>query len=157
MEKPEKSAERKIIRLAETNLDGRKKVEVAIRSIKGVGFMFSNAVASACGLRGKILGDLSETEIKKLEEAVMHPEKLNLRAWIFNRRADPVSGENRHLVASQLEFTTKFDINEMKKLKTYRGIRHILGLPVRGQRTRSSFRKGRTVGVSRKKSVQEKK
>jgi len=148
---PEKSSEGKIIRLAETNLDGGKRVEVALRSIKGVSFMYSNAVAKACGFFGKKLQDLSESDLKKLEDALSNPQSVGIPSWLYNRRRDPKTGEDFHNVASQLEFTTKIDINELKKIKCYRGVRHILGLPVRGQRTRSSFRKGRTVGVSRKK------
>ena len=57
---------------------------------------------------------------------------------------------NNGAVPIALETAKKFDIQRMVDLKTYKGIRHMLGLPVRGQRTRSSFRKGRVVGVVRK-------
>ncbi|MEM5812253.1 MAG: 30S ribosomal protein S13 [Candidatus Aenigmatarchaeota archaeon] len=140
-----------IIRIAETNLDGRKNVEVAIRRISGISFMLSNAIARRCGFYGKRLSELSESEIKILEDCIINPEKFGIPAWMFNRRKEPTTGKDRHLIASQLEFTHKMDINELKKMKCYRGIRHIQGLPVRGQRTRSSFRKGKTVGVKRKK------
>jgi small subunit ribosomal protein S13 len=46
------------------------------------------------------------------------------------------------------------DIKNLRKMKCYRGVRHSLGLPVRGQKTRSNFRKGKTVGV-RKKGIQQ--
>ncbi len=141
----------KIVRLAETNVDGTKSVEVAMRSVRGISFMLSNAIAEKSGFRGRKLGSLSESELSSLEQMIMHPEKAGLPQWLYNRRRDPETGDNRHIVASVLELTTKKDINEMKKLKSYRGIRHIHHLPVRGQRTRGSFRRGRTVGVSRKK------
>ena len=49
------------------------------------------------------------------------------------------------------------DIDKLKKIRCYRGVRHMQGLPVRGQRTRSSFRKsGKTVGVSREKAARTK-
>jgi small subunit ribosomal protein S13 len=142
-----------IIRIAETNLDGRKSVETAIRNVRGISFMLSNAITGNLGFHGKKLSQLSESELKKLEEAVMNPETVGVPSWMLNRRKEPVSGKDRHLVASQLEFTKKMDINELKKLKCYRGVRHISGLPVRGQRTRSSFRKGKTMGVKRKKEI----
>ena len=140
-----------IIRLAETNLDATKPVKAAIRRIRGVGFMFSNAVANVCSFGDKRLGDLSDHELKTLEDIIMNPEKFNIPLWMYNRKKDPVDGKNKHLIASQLELTTKMDINAMKKLKTYKGVRHAIGLPVRGQRTRGSFRKGKVVGVSRSK------
>ncbi len=73
---------------------------------------------------------------------------------MVNRQKDPYSGDNIHLVGPDLELMNREDINLQKKLKSYTGVRHALGLPVRGQRTRTSFRKGTTIGVSRKKAVQ---
>ncbi len=142
---------KQIIRLAETNLDGEKPVRTAIRSIRGVSFMLSNAIASVTGFGDKNLGQLSGEEYKRLEDVIANPEKHNIPVWLLNRRADPMTGEDRHLTVSKLEFAHKMDINEMKKLKTYKGVRHAVGLTVRGQRTRSSFRRGSIVGVKRKK------
>jgi small subunit ribosomal protein S13 len=150
-----------IIRIAETNIDGTKPVNVAIRRIRGVSFMLSNAIAKSLKLEGKKLGELSEEEQKKLENVITNLDKLNLPAWMLNRRKDLETGSSSHIVASKLQFTQKMDINLMRKLKTYKGVRHAGGLPVRGQRTRSSFRRGAIVGVKRKqlpaKAANEKK
>ncbi len=140
-----------IIRLVETNLDGKKVVGSAIRSIPGVSFMFSNAIVKLGGFKGKKIGELSEEEMKKLESMLTNPSKYNIPRWLFNRRNEPATAEDKHLTASTLDFTMKMDINEMKKMKTYKGQRHAVGLPVRGQKTRSSFRHGKSVGVSRTK------
>jgi len=141
-----------IIRIAETDLDGNRPVKTGILSVRGVSFMFANAVANATGLGNKKIADLTEEEKKRLEDAIYHPEKYNIPVWLFNRRYEPATGANKHLIGSQLQLTQKMDIGEMRKLKTYKGIRHSLGLPVRGQRTRSSFRsKGVTVGVKKQK------
>ncbi len=139
-----------IIRLVETNLDGGKPVRVAIRRIRGISFMFSNAVSTISGFGDKRLGELSEQEMQRLEEIIMNPDKFGIPAWLYNRKRDPITGKDKHLAVSKLELTQRMDINEMKKMKSYRGVRHILGLPVRGQRT-GSARGGRTVGVSKKK------
>ncbi|MFH1294567.1 MAG: 30S ribosomal protein S13 [Candidatus Aenigmatarchaeota archaeon] len=146
-----------IIRLAETNLDGNKPVKAAIRRVPGIGFMTANIITKKLNLEGKTLGELSDADQKKLEEAIMNTDKLEMPVWMLNRRKDPETGEDGHLVASKLQFTKKMDINMMKKLKTYKGIRHSTGLPVRGQRTRSSFRKGKTVGVRKKQEPATKK
>jgi small subunit ribosomal protein S13 len=135
-----------ILRLAETNLDGGKPVRAAIRSIKGVSFMFSNAVSKVSGLGDRKLADLSDGELKNLEDVILNPGKHGIPAWLF-----PVTGKTSHIAVSALDFTKRMDIDRMKKVKSYRGVRHIHHLPVRGQRTRGSFRKGKTVGVSRKK------
>lgn len=144
-----------IIRFAETTVDGMMPVERAIRKVRGVSFMLGNAIVRQSGLRGRRLVDLSDAEIKRLEEMIQSPGQAGIPSWLTNRRRDPAGGDDHHLSASRLELITKTDINEMKKLRSYRGLRHAYGLPVRGQRTRGSFRKGKTVGVSKKKVVKK--
>jgi small subunit ribosomal protein S13 len=152
VQKPAETRLKRIVRVADANLDGDKVVVRAIKEIKGIGPMFANAVAAVCGFEGKFVKDLDESEIKKLEDIFANPTKHGIPVWMLNRRNDPQTAENRHLISSNLDFARNMDINEMKKWKTYKGVRHASGLPVRGQRTRSSFRtKGRTVGVQRKK------
>jgi len=153
MAKPAAPSRMQIVRFVETNLDDNKPTQAAIRSIDGVSFMLSNAITKKCGFYGRKLNELSEGELKRLEEAILNPQSVGIPVWMLNRRNEPVSGKNRHLTASQLDFTHKMDINELKKMKCYRGVRHIQGQPVRGQRTRSSFRKGKSVGVRRKKEA----
>ncbi len=141
-----------IIRFGETNLDGSKKVRHALRQVKGISFAFSNAVCHVSGLGDKVFSDLSDQEMSKLEEIITNPLKHNMPKWMVNRRMDPESGVDRHLTTSQLDFNSNMDINRMKRIKSYKGVRHIFKLPVRGQRTRGSFRKGKVVGVSKKKA-----
>jgi len=82
-----------------------------------------------------------------------NPEKYNIPHWLYNRRKDPASGNYTHITSSALDMTKKGDIDRMKKIRCYKGVRHMLGLPVRGQRTKSSFRTGGIVGVKRKKEI----
>ncbi|NIO22781.1 MAG: 30S ribosomal protein S13 [Candidatus Aenigmarchaeota archaeon] len=157
-EKPEREPERRehkkevknIIRVGETNLDGSKSVEVGIRQVKGVSFAYAHAVVKAFGFENKTIGDLSESELKTLEKIMANPGEHKIPSWFFNRRKDPDSGNDKHLITSNLELTKRMDIDKMKKVKSYRGVRHMFDLPVRGQRTRGSFRKGKVVGVARK-------
>ena len=152
-DKPGKATQQ-IVRLVETNLDGGRPVRSAIRGIKGVSFMFSNAVAIVSGIGDRKLSELSDGEIKNLEDIITNPDKHGIPPWLCNRKSDPVTGKTSHLSASTLEFRNKMDIDQMKKIKSYSGIRHMHHLPVRGQRTRGSFRRGKTVGVSKKKAAQ---
>jgi small subunit ribosomal protein S13 len=142
-----------IIRVGETPLDGTKKVRIAIRRVRGISFMMANALMRNCHFADKKLGELSEHEFRELENMLANPAARGMPVWMFNRRKDPKDLQNRHIISSQLDFIQKNDINEMKKLRSYKGVRHSLGLPVRGQRTRSSFREGSTVGVKRDKAA----
>ena len=141
-----------IVRVSGRDLDGAMHAKRAIAKIRGVSHNMANAVSEVSGLGDKKVSELTEAEIKKIEHMVANPIEYGIPAWMCNRRADPQEGTDKHIVSATLELTHKMDINELKKTKSYRGIRHIYGLPVRGQRTRSSFRKSATVGVSRSKA-----
>jgi len=141
---------RYIVRLAATDIDGNKPTRYALTQIKGINFMVANAIINYTGIDGrKRIGYLSEEEIEKLSKAI---ETINdwLPPWLKNRRKDLLTGEDRHLIGSEIDLVKREDINLLKKIRCYRGIRHERGLPVRGQRTRSNKRKGLTVGVIKK-------
>lgn len=142
-----------IVRIANADLNGNKKVVDALRKIKGINFMFSNMICSLANIKkNEKAGDLSESDVNKLDGIIKDPTKFNVPIWMLNRRKDYETNENRHLVTGDINFTQDNDIKRLKKIKSYRGIRHILGLPVRGQRTKSNFRKnkGKVLGVKRR-------
>ena len=149
---PEKGELKGIVRIGETDIKGDRSIYIGLTEIKGVSFMFSNAICKVLGLnpRDKI-GSLSEEDVKKIEDVLKNPKKYGIPSWLYNRRKDYESGEDKHLIGSELTFTQQKDIERLKKIMAYRGIRHMFGLKVRGQRTRSTGRKGRTVGVVRRK------
>jgi small subunit ribosomal protein S13 len=97
---------------------------------------------------------LSQEEIEKIEDCLKNPAKYNIPSFLFNRRRDPESGLDMHLVGPDVDIFRSMDIKREIELKTYKGFRHMYGQPVRGQRTRSHFRHGRTVGVLRGKMKQ---
>ena len=70
---------------------------------------------------------------------------------MVNRKKDLRTGEDLHVLGSKLDLQIKQDIDRMKKMKSYKGVRHQYGLKVRGQRTKSTGRKGLVVGVVRRK------
>ena len=132
-----------------TDIDGSLSVERGLRKIKGVRFMFARATCIAMGIDPrKKLGDMNEHEIKSIEAFIKKPE---LPAWMLNRRKDPETGMDGHVTMSDLDLRRREDINNMRRIRTYKGIRHEQGAPVRGQRTRSSFRSHSSVGVQKKK------
>ncbi len=139
---------RAIVRFLATDIEGHTKLMKALRKIRGVSFMFANAVCIVTNINpNRKIGELSESELKALENAIKSPA---LPSWMLNRRKDINLGADTHLAGSQLDFEIREDINFMKRMRSYKGVRHELGQPVRGQRTRSSFRTQKTVGVSRK-------
>ncbi len=145
---------RHIVRISNTDINGSKQIMYALNNVKGVGIIFSNAVLSVTNIdKAKRAGNLTDQELAKIEEAIKNPSKFNIPSWMFNRKRDPETSENKHLILADLDFTTSNDIKMMKKIKTYKGVRHIMGLPVRGQKTRSNFRKnkGHALGVKKPK------
>src|SRR3989338_5512633 len=141
-----------IVRIVNADLDGNKPIIQALRKIKGVSFMFANAVCRLTGVdTTQKTGYLNEEDIKKIEEVLKNPLKFNTPFWMLNRKKNPEDGNDKHLLGADLKFTQENDIRFMKKVRSYKGIRHSFGLPVRGQRTKSNFRrnKGKVMGVAR--------
>jgi len=144
---------REVVRVANTDLDGSKPLLHALRGISGVSFVMSRAICRASNLDEKRkLGSLNENDIAMIENVLKDPINAGIPVWLVNRRKDRETGLDRHLSGSDILVAKRFDIQRLIDLKTYKGVKHMLGLPVRGQRTRSSFRKGRSVGVIRKEA-----
>jgi small subunit ribosomal protein S13 len=140
-----------LVRIANSDIDGEKKILYGLRRIKGVGIMLSNVICKILGYpEDKKISALSKEEIKEIETLLANPIKYGIPNWILNRRKDPETGMNTHLISNELVFLNQADIKRMKKIKCYRGVRHMHGLPVRGQRTKSNFRKnkGKVMGVT---------
>ena len=143
------------VRIANTDLDGNKQIGNSLIKIKGINFMISNAICKAAGIQNtKKTGYLSDDDVAKIDDVLKDPSKFRIPSWLYNRKKDPEDNTDKHLLSTNLSFTQDNDIKMMKKIKSYKGIRHSLGLPVRGQRTRSNFRrnKGKVMGVKRKSS-----
>jgi small subunit ribosomal protein S13 len=151
--KEQKKDYRHIVRIASTDLDGSKPIYHALNKIKGVSFMFANALCKFADIEmTKITGQLNEAEIQRLNETLADPLKYGFPAWMLNRRKDVETGVDKHLLGSDLRFVVDNDMKLMKKIRSYKGVRHMMGLTVRGQRTKSNFRKkkGTGLGVIRK-------
>ncbi len=143
-----------LLRVANTDLDGNKKIVVAMKKIKGVDIMLANAICQEAGIDTDAkAGDLSDSDAEKLTKA-LNDANSKLPNWLLNRRKDPETGQDLHIIGPELGFTKEGDLKRLKKIKSNRGFRHQWGLPVRGQRTKANFRrnKGRgSLGVNKKK------
>ncbi|MDK2876879.1 MAG: small subunit ribosomal protein [Archaeoglobaceae archaeon] len=142
-----------IVRITDTDLDGNRNVVHALTGITGIGIRMARSIVNELGLDDKRkLGTLSDEEIEKLRALIEEDIEKRFPAWMLNRRADFYSGKDLHLLSKDVNFAKMLDIERMMRMKCYRGVRHAKGKKVRGQRTRSTGRKGRTIGVVRKKT-----
>jgi len=140
-----------IVRIADTDLDGNKSVMFALTGIKGIGLRVARCIVNDLGIDARAkLGELDDETINKLKKFV-EEEIESLPSWLLNRRKDLYSGQDLHVLSKDVEFARMLDIERLIRMKAYRGVRHAKGKKVRGQRTRSTGRKGRTVGVVRRK------
>jgi small subunit ribosomal protein S13 len=142
---------RHILRIRGTDIDGSKKLAYGLTKIKGIGLSLSNAVIKVGGFRPEArLGSLTDAEITKIEDIITDPLKYSIPSRLLNRKKDLESGRDLHLVTADLTLRTKTDIDFMKNIKSWKGVRHSLGLKVRGQRTKTTGRSGKAVGVKKK-------
>ncbi len=143
---------RHIVRVVNTDLDGNKKIGQALTKIKGVSFMYANAICKLAGIdRNQKTGDMGDEQVDKLDEVIKNPIKFKVPIWMMNRRNEPETGADTHLVSSDVVFVQDNDVKSLKKMKCYRGFRHIDGLPCRGQRTKSNFRRNKSKLTGRKR------
>ncbi|MEM0359815.1 MAG: 30S ribosomal protein S13 [Candidatus Diapherotrites archaeon] len=149
---------RYIVRIAGKDLDGTKPIFSALRGIKGISHRFARVAAiqfeKETGIKfDSRLGTIPENHDKTLEAIITEPEKHGFPEWMLNRRKDFYTGKSSHLIMGDLDFAKREDIKRLNIIKSYRGLRHSWGLPVRGQRTKSTHRgKGPVVGVMKKEA-----
>lgn len=141
-----------IVRVIDRDLDGTKTVVDALSDIKGVGIRLATIIArKACIPPEMRIGYLSSEKIGEIEKIIKNLADYNVPSWLLNRRKDLESGKDRHLISSDIDLQVKADIEREKSIWSWRGYRHAYGLKVRGQRTRTTGRTGKTVGVSKKR------
>ena len=144
---------RHIVRIAGRDVDGSKRLIYGLSMIKGVGVNLATAIVDALNLKRETrIGELTDEMVERIEEAITDPPRHGIPPWLLNRRKDRETGRSIHLTGSDLELKVKGDIDLMKEIRSWKGVRHSLGLKVRGQRTRTTGRKGRVVGVRKKRA-----
>jgi small subunit ribosomal protein S13 len=151
---PEKAVDKDIkyfVRVRNTDLDGTRSVQIALTKIPGIGRITAQAISRLAKVNPlDIMGKLDDAGVDRLREVVDNYGPQVPR-WMLNRPADPYTGEGKHLLSTDVLIAKEDDVNRMRKIRCYRGIRHETGQKVRGQRTKSTGRTGTTVGVKRKK------
>ncbi|PWR75628.1 30S ribosomal protein S13 [Methanospirillum stamsii] len=139
------------VRVNNTDLDGTKPVITSLTGIKGVGRHTAKFIAETASVeKNALMGKLEEASVDRIREVVSNYAE-RIPVWMSNRPKDIYTGEKRHLLGADVMMTVDDDINLLKKIRAYRGIRHETGQKVRGQRTKSCGRTGLIVGVKRKR------
>jgi small subunit ribosomal protein S13 len=151
------SSFRHIVRIIDADLKGEDKLVYALTRVRGIGINTSYAILRNAGIDPEMrVGVLQDSDIKRIEEALASASST-FPTHMLNRRKDPFTGNDLHLLGSDLVVGMKSDIDLMKKMKSWKGVRHSVGLKVRGQCTRTTGRFGAAVGVARKAIVQQQK
>lgn len=141
---------RHIVRIIGNDIPGSKKVLLGLTQIKGVGYNFATAVLNTLKIdTNSNIGFLTEEQVKAIEKVITDPTSANFPVWLLNRRKDIETGKDMHLLTSDIPFTLRNDIERERVTSSWRGFRHLYGLKVRGQRTRTTGRKGGAVGVAK--------
>jgi len=150
--RPKNFREKVFFRRLRSQVDGNAKVEQGLAQIKGIGRRFAQALVKVAEINASMrIGALSEKDVNRIEDIILNPIENGIPSWMTNRKKDLRTGKDLHVTGNQLDITLKRDIDRMKRMRSYKGVRHQLGLKVRGQRTKSTGRRGLVVGVVRKK------
>ncbi|CAD0106487.1 unnamed protein product, partial [Aureobasidium uvarum] len=128
------------------------KVMYALTKIKGVGRRYSNLVCKKADVDlSKRAGELTSEELERIVTIIQNPTQYKIPSWFLNRQRDIVDGKDFQVLANGVDSKLREDLERLKKIRAHRGLRHYWGLRVRGQHSKTTGRRGRTVGVSKKK------
>jgi len=135
-----------LVRVLGRDIRGDIKIKSALTKINGIAWAVSNAVCKILKLdKDMRIQDFSKDELARIEDFMKAPE---LPTFLKNRQKDLDSGKNLHISGIDLKLRKEFDLKRLKKIKSYKGVRHLVGLPVRGQRTKGNFRRNRKPSVA---------
>lgn len=120
-------------RILGVDIPGEKRIDIALRYIYGIGPVNAREILAKASIEGKIRAkDLSEQQLSQIVHAIQ---------------------EGKYVIEGDLRREIGMNLKRLQAIKCYRGVRHLRGLPVRGQRTQTNARtrKGprKTVGVQR--------
>ncbi|WMV19691.1 hypothetical protein MTR67_013076 [Solanum verrucosum] len=141
-----------ILRVQNTNVDGKQKIMFALTSIKGIGRRFANIACKKADIdMNKRAGELTTAELDSVMVVVANPRQFKIPDWFLNRQKDYKDGKFSQVTSNALDMKLRDDLERLKKIRNHRGLRHYWGLRVRGQHTKTTGRRGKTVGVSKKR------
>lgn len=116
-------------------------------------------------------GQLNSDELERIVNIIQAPQQFKIPKWFLNRQKDMTDGKDYHVclnsilalmlllmltcpvfdppqtVSNQVDSKWRDDLERLKKIRNHRGLRHHFGLRVRGQHTKTTGRRGKTVYV----------
>merc|ERR1712196_267781 len=138
-----------IIRLVNTNIDGKEKIMHALTRIKGLGRRFANLVCKKGEVElSKRAGEFLVEKLEKLMEIVTNAQTYKIPIWFLNNQKEYVHGTQTQVSAAQIDSLMRDTIERLKKIRSHRGIRHCWGVRVRGQHTRTTGRGCKNISSS---------
>jgi small subunit ribosomal protein S13 len=139
-----------LIRILGNDIPGEKKALIGLTQVRGIGYMFANSILQILKINpDSKIGTLSPEQVSSVEKMIQDPKSVNFPTWFLNRQKDFGTGDDIHLLTSDIAFNLRNDVEREKGVFSWRGYRHMYGLKVRGQRTRCTGRKGGAVGVAK--------
>ena len=139
-----------LIRILGNDIPGENKTLIGLTQIRGIGYIFANSMLQILKINpDSRIGTLSADQVSSIEKMIQDPKSQNFPTWFLNRQKDIETGDDMHLVTSDIAFNLRNDVEREKGVFSWRGYRHMYGLKVRGQRTRCTGRKGGAVGVAK--------
>ena len=139
-----------LIRILGNDIPGERKALIGLTQIPGIGYNFANSLLQILKINpDSKIGMFTEEQVSSIEKIIQNPKSINIPTWFMNRQKDIQTGEDLHLVTSDIAFNIRNDIEREKNVFSWRGYRHMYGLKVRGQRTRCTGRKGGAEGVAK--------
>eukprot|EP01054_Gregarina_sp_Poly1_P006554 Gregarina_sp_Poly_1__6553@NODE_350_length_9319_cov_183_335387_g293_i0_p8_GENE_NODE_350_length_9319_cov_183_335387_g293_i0NODE_350_length_9319_cov_183_335387_g293_i0_p8_ORF_typecomplete_len156_score27_92Ribosomal_S13/PF00416_22/7_6e49_NODE_350_length_9319_cov_183_335387_g293_i080348501 len=141
-----------ILRIMNTNVDGKRKVWVALTAIRGIGRRFSVLVCKKADIDiNRRAGELSNEEVEKLTAIIAAPQNFKIPTWFLNRQRDFKDGQDKHVAANAVDSALRDDLERLKKIRCNKGLRHFWGFRVRGQHTKTTGRYGLAAHLSKLK------
>ncbi|CAM9148273.1 unnamed protein product [Ectocarpus sp. 4 AP-2014] len=141
-----------ILRILNTNIDGRRKVQYSLTSIRGVGRRFANLICKKAEVDpNKRAGEMTADEIEKLVAIIQNPRQFKIPDWFLNRQKDWKTGKTTQISSQTIDQKLRDDLERLKKIRSHRGIRHYWGVRVRGQHTKTTGRRGKIVAAGGRK------
>ena len=141
-----------VLRVQNTNINGKQKAPFGLRMIRGIGRRFATLALKIAQVdTNKRSGEITPKEINTVQDILARPQDYNIPQWFLNRQRDPKTGQNSQMISNMLDTIKREDLERLRKAKNHRGLRHFWGIKVRGQRTKSTGRCGKTLGVTKKK------
>jgi small subunit ribosomal protein S18e len=131
-----------ILRILNTNVEGKRNVVFGLTKIPGIGRRFSDLICKKAEVDvDKRAGELTADEIEKVVAVIQNPRQFKIPLWFLNRQKDFKTGKYSQVFAQNIAAKYRDDIERMKKIRAHRGLRHWWNIRVRGQHTCSTGRR----------------